>query len=943
MHYSNPMNGQPLGIDFEVRFTDIFDLAEIQHMQELFSNATGVASIITHPDGTPITRPSNFCRLCQDIIRNTEKGCANCYQSDALLGRLNTVGPTIQRCLSGGLWDAGASITVGNKHIANWLIGQVRNEEVNDEIVLYALKIGADQQEFMKAYYEVPVMSQGQFTKVAEMLFAYAKNLSQNAYKNLQLKREMAGREKAYSLLQKNEELLFITLQSIADGVISTDKTGQVVAMNPMAEKLCGWKQADALGKDLMEVFTIVNSQTRKAVENPVSNVLTNGQIVGLPTHTVLISKQGTEFHITDSVAPICNEKGEINGVVLVFSDVTDNYLAQEKQRESDRSKSVLYSNLPGMAYRCKFDPEWTMEFISQGCIELTGYPASDLIENKNLSFNDIIHPDYRQHLWDVWQNAVKNRIKIGEEYKIITADHQTKWVWEQGNPIYDMDDKVVALEGLILDISGRKQIELALRENENYLKEAQAIAHLGTYTLDLTLNSWISSEVLDTIFGIEPDFDKSAGWISLIHPDWQKMLEDYFAIDIIENKKIFDKVYKIIRQNDKAERWVHGLGELIFNDQNQPTLLIGTIQDITEIKNTTETLRKSEALYRSILIASPDAIVVIDMDGTILMTSPAAKMLYDDKSNKELLGRNILDFLSAEDKIRAASNNTRMKDGNPLGTIEYQIVKANGNTFYADVNGDVIWSPEGEATGMVLIFRDVGERKRAEHALRISQGQLKNFASHLQNVREEERVILAREIHDELGQTLIAMKIDIGMLKQKILKDIKSNADEDILTKFDNILGLVNNTLHTTRKIMTGLRPELLYLLGFIEAVRFQASKFEERHKIRCIFDCAISKLELSSQHSVALFRIFQEAMANVAKHSQASAVNISLSIQNHTLIMIITDNGIGLNENHKNKYDSYGLIGMKERVFLLDGELFISGQTGKGTILRIEMPYNR
>ena len=101
----------------DIQLSDIFDIDEIQHLQDLFSDAMGVASIITHPDGTPITKPSNFCRLCNDIIRNTERGRANCYQSDAILGRMSTSGAIVQPCLSGGLWDAGAGIAVGGKNI----------------------------------------------------------------------------------------------------------------------------------------------------------------------------------------------------------------------------------------------------------------------------------------------------------------------------------------------------------------------------------------------------------------------------------------------------------------------------------------------------------------------------------------------------------------------------------------------------------------------------------------------------------------------------------------------------------------------------------------------------------------------------------------------------------------------------------------------------------
>src|SRR5665647_3617498 len=186
----------------DIQFSDVFNLEDIQRLQDLFSDASGVASIITHPDGTPITRPSNFCRLCNDIIRKTEKGRANCYHSDAIIGRYNPSGAIIWPCLSGGLWDAGASITVGGKHIANWLIGQVRNKELDEKrMIQYADEIGVGRNEFMEALNEVPVMSVEQFKKVSNMLFTFANELSEKAFNNLQLKMQITEHERSIVLL----------------------------------------------------------------------------------------------------------------------------------------------------------------------------------------------------------------------------------------------------------------------------------------------------------------------------------------------------------------------------------------------------------------------------------------------------------------------------------------------------------------------------------------------------------------------------------------------------------------------------------------------------------------------------------------------------------------------------------------------------------------------
>lgn len=194
---------QPLDDPAGVSFEDLFKLEDIQRLQDEFSQATGVASIITRPDGTPITAPSNFCRLCIEIIRQTEAGRANCFRSDAEIGRACLEGPTIRPCLSGGLWDAGAGITVGGRHIANWLIGQVRDETQTEENMRsYARQIGAGEQAVVEAFREVPAMDLAQFGRVAQMLFTLANQLSLTAYQNVQQARFITERKRAEEKIQ---------------------------------------------------------------------------------------------------------------------------------------------------------------------------------------------------------------------------------------------------------------------------------------------------------------------------------------------------------------------------------------------------------------------------------------------------------------------------------------------------------------------------------------------------------------------------------------------------------------------------------------------------------------------------------------------------------------------------------------------------------------------
>ena len=181
-----------------IAFEDLFDLKDIQRIQDEFSTATGVGSMITRTDGTPVTAPSNFTSLCSEIVRRTEKGCANCARSDAELGQYHPEGPIIRPCRSAGLWDAGVSITVGGKHVANWLIGQVRDETQNEAgIRAYAQEIGVNEAEAVAAFRTVPVMSLNRFEHIARLLFSLANQLSAAAFQNIQQARFITERKQA--------------------------------------------------------------------------------------------------------------------------------------------------------------------------------------------------------------------------------------------------------------------------------------------------------------------------------------------------------------------------------------------------------------------------------------------------------------------------------------------------------------------------------------------------------------------------------------------------------------------------------------------------------------------------------------------------------------------------------------------------------------------------
>jgi PAS domain S-box-containing protein len=225
----------------KLSFLDLFDLDDIQLLQDQFAKATGVASIITGTDGTPITRPSNFTRLCSEIIRTSAKGLANCCRSDAVLGRLFAEGPLVQPCLSGGLWDAGAGISIGGHHIANWLIGQVRDETQTEEnIRQYAREIEVDEEHVVQAFREVPAMSRQHFEEIAMALFTLANRLSTSAYQNVQQARFIGDLKKTQERLEESENRLRFALKGANDGLWDADLTTGTVYFSERGHEILG-------------------------------------------------------------------------------------------------------------------------------------------------------------------------------------------------------------------------------------------------------------------------------------------------------------------------------------------------------------------------------------------------------------------------------------------------------------------------------------------------------------------------------------------------------------------------------------------------------------------------------------------------------------------------------------------------------------------------------
>jgi len=270
---------------------------------------------------------------------------------------------------------------------------------------------------------------------------------------------------------------------------------------------------------------------------------------------------------------------------------------------------------------------------------------------------------------------------------------------------------------------------------------------------------------------------------------------------------------------------------------------------------------------------------------------------------------------------------------------VEFPFQKKSGERIMGEISGEIININNEKCT--LTVIHDITDKKLAEKKLVESQGLLRRFASHLQNVGEEEKVLLADRIDNELNQTLAALKMDIGLLKKKVVdKDFQLISD-DLFEKLDRAYDIAGESLANSVKLMSGLRHEVLHLMGFTEAIKLYISEFELSNQIQCEFNSPEPDVQLHQNESTVLFKVFQSAMANIAQHSKATEVNLSLQVIENNLIFEIADDGAGFKFDDTLAITSNGLMLMRESVLLLEGQFELKTAPGLGTIIRVSMPY--
>jgi PAS domain S-box-containing protein len=340
-------------------------------------------------------------------------------------------------------------------------------------------------------------------------------------------------------------------------------------------------------------------------------------------------------------------------------------------------------------------------------------------------------------------------------------------------------------------------------------------------------------------------------------------------------------------------------------------------------------TLAKTESKYQSLMKTSIDGIHIMDIDGNLLEANDAFCSMLG-YSQEEISHLNVTDWVGniTKDEMRSAFKSNLGKNR----VIEVTHCRKNGTLL--DVEVSISYVTIGDHNYVVASSRDITERKKLNSELLQTTKHLRELVANYESAQEAERKSIAREVHDELGQILSTLRLNISMIRTRFGKH-----HTELLTLTQNVVELVDRAIHGVRNVSENLRPAVLGI-GIFVSIKWLCDNFTDHSGISCILDSPDPCVELDEARAVVIFRIVQESLTNVMRHAHANSVKISISTSNDNLCVEVKDDGKGFDMSTSKPQTTYGLFGMRERALACGGNLDISSTPGKGTIISVRIP---
>jgi PAS domain S-box-containing protein len=569
----------------------------------------------------------------------------------------------------------------------------------------------------------------------------------------------------------------------------------------------------------------------------------------------------------------------------------------------------------------CEVDPAGTFLYLSPNFREVMGHDPLAWV-GRNLA--EIIHPNDVDRAMTALRDGTA---LIGGRVALRFRHADGHWGWLEA---YAGQCRTVSPKARTVVIC-RDVTELR-RANEELRRSEHNYRGLFEHALDpIVVFRPEDQVVLDVnrraceVYGFDRSefFGMSLESISTDTP----RVKEHITMTLVKGEDYFFETVQ--RRRDGSEIVVEASASVV--DYNGELAILSIIRDVTERRRAEEATR----LLQQAVELAPIGVTLSDSAGRIMYVNPAQAKMYG-RPTEDLRGKVVSEL--APPQLRGEEGPRNLSNWNGR-TRESLNARADGTVFPVSLTSIVVRGDSGEPVGVVAMAEDITERRLAEEALRKSREELRALARHLQRVREEERARIARDIHDELGQGLTCLRMDLAWLGGHLPR----RAATDLLGKIKSMTAVLDDNVAVLQRLIKELRPPLLDDLGLGPAIEWLTKDFEARTGIKFKLDIREGDVQVGHEMATAVFRIVQESLTNIAKHSGATAGRVSLKVTAGSLILEVSDNGKGIGEIEAGGQVSFGLVGIRERVAALGGNVMIKGRRGSGTVVGVEIPVGR
>jgi len=705
-----------------------------------------------------------------------------------------------------------------------------------------------------------------------------------------------------------HEAKLYRSLAVTAEAGVYIIKNGVFRFVNQFTASRLGCNPAELIG---MRAADFIHPDDREEVAQKAADMLRGTRT--LPYEFRTIGKDGSVHWILESVTPI--EFGAGRAVLGQSMDISRQVEARDRLTRLEELEASILEAIPHAVIGLK---NRQIIFANDGVEKVFEWKREEVIGKSSRIF-------YRSK--KDWAVGADKLYRSLETQRTFTAEVLRKK--KDGTRIICrltasrigealVDKQVVITYEDITDQKAAEAIYMTMAESSQV---GVYVVHDGVFRYINSIGAAYAGYRADELIGMSS--------MRLIHPDDREHVARR-ARAMLRGKSKNPHVFRILKKDDQY-RWImETVTPIRFQGKRA---ILGNSMDITEQKEAQSKLAELEALEASILESIPHAVIGL-RERKIFFANDGVEKVFGWKS-KELIGQGTrILYRSDEEFELIAKLLYSTLERRRTFAVEYPCRRKDGTEIQCMISAARI-GEKLEHKRIVITFENITYRKLFEKELELSRGRLRDLSMHLQTVREKERTRIARELHDELGQLLTALNTGIILLKKKIPPE-----QTYLFERTQSMKDLIDMTMQTVKRIYMDLRPGMLDHLGLAVAIDWQCQEFQKHTGIQCIVDVEPEDMEPNKDASITVFRILQETLTNVAKHSKATTVNVNLRGLEDDLELVVTDNGRGIREEELEKPKSFGLLGIRERVDFRGGEVKIAGRKGKGTTVMVRLP---